>query len=166
MEISEITKELLLLPPADLADEVIALKEELEKERDKNLRNLADFKNYKRRVEREGNKIADDNKREIMFSLLFIMDDLENAIMSAGGLNSPLVKGVQSIYQKLKELIEVNGVFAIDCVGEQFDHNFHEAVLMSDSDEVKPGVIISELRRGYFYDNTLLRASQVNVSGA
>lgn len=165
MEINENEKELYLLPPADLADEIIRLKEELENEQDRNLRTLADFKNFRRRIEREGNKIAYDSKRKIMLSLLIIADDLEKALQSAGKSKSPLVSGVQSIYQKLNELIELNGVSPINCIGEPFDHNFHEAVIMSDSEDVKPGNIISELRRGYFMDNELLRASQVNVSG-
>lgn len=165
MEINIKEKELNLLPPADLADEIVRLQDELILERDRNLRTLADFKNYRRRIEREGNKIANDSKREIMLSLLYIADDLEKALQSNNNSEDPLIKGVQNINQKLTALLESNGVFPINSVGAPFDHNFHEAVAMGGNDEMEAGTVIDELRKGYFLNNELLRAAQVRVSG-
>ena len=71
---------LSLLPQADLAAEIEGLREDLRTERDRHLRTLADFKNYRRRIERDGNKIAEEGNREVFRSLLTIVDDLENAL--------------------------------------------------------------------------------------
>ncbi|MEX2088597.1 MAG: nucleotide exchange factor GrpE [Bacteroidota bacterium] len=69
-----------LLPPADLPGEIERLREDLSAERDRHLRTLADFKNYRRRIERDGNKLADEGKRGILLALLDTIDDVEKAM--------------------------------------------------------------------------------------
>jgi len=69
-----------LLPPADSGGEIGKLREELHNERDRHMRTLADFDNYRRRIERDGNKIGEEGKRAILLSLLDIVDDMEKAL--------------------------------------------------------------------------------------
>jgi molecular chaperone GrpE len=157
--------ELNLLPPADLAGEIERLQEELQNERDRYLRALADFKNYRRRIERDGNKLAEEGTRAIMLPLLDIMDDLEKAIHWAGSEQHASAKGVRLIHQKLLALLEVHGVVAFESVGTAFNHDRHEAVAMVDHAECEPGTVLDELRRGYLWNNVLLRAAQVRVAG-
>lgn len=153
-----------LLPPADLTTEIEGLQEELINERDRNLRTLADFKNYRRRIERDGNKIAEESKREMLLSLLVIIDDMEKALHYSNDTEQSFVKGVQSIYQKLLALLETYGVLPFESVGTPFNHNLHEAVAMAKHKKSEPGTVIDELRRGYLWKNELLRPAQVRVA--
>jgi molecular chaperone GrpE len=154
-----------LLPPADWAAEIQKLQEELINERDRTLRTLADFKNYRRRIEREGNKIAEEGKRGIILPLLDIIDDMEKALQWASNEEQPFVKGVQIIYQKLLALLETYGVLPFESVGTPFNHNLHEAVAIAKHKGSESGTVIDELRRGYLWNNELLRAAQVRVAG-
>ena len=165
MEIRIHENEQNLLPPADLAAEIQRLQEELINERDRNLRTLADFKNYRRRIERDGNKIAEDGKRGMMLPLLDIIDDMEKALQCANDTEQPFVKGVQIIYQKLLALLGTYGVLPFKSVGTPFNHDLHEAVAMAKHKGSEPGTVVDELRRGYLWNNELLRAAQVRVAG-
>ena len=153
-----------LLPPADLVGEIQRLQEDLINERDRNLRTLADFKNYRRRIEREGNKIAEESIRKMLFALLDIIDDIEKALQFANDTKKPSVKGVRIIHKKFLALLETHGVLPFESVGMVFDHNLHDAVAIAKSEESKPGTVVDELRRGYLWKNELLRAAQVRVS--
>ena len=154
-----------LLPPADLAGEIQKLQDELMNERDRNLRTLADFKNYRRRIERDGKKIAEEGKRGIILSLLDIIDDMEKALQCANGAEQSFVKGVRNIHQKFLALLETYGVLPFESVGTPFNHNMHEAVAIVNDEGSEPGTVIDELRRGYLWNNELLRTAQVRVAG-
>ena len=153
-----------LLPPTDVAAQIQKLEEELIIERDRNLRTLADFKNYRRRIERDNVKVIDEGKRTIMLSLLDIIDDLEKAMQWAGNEEQPFVQGVQNIHKKFLAMLESQGVHSFVSVGTPFDHNLHEAVTMAKHNGTVPGTVLDELRRGYLWNNALLRHAQVRVA--
>jgi molecular chaperone GrpE len=154
-----------LLPPADLEGEIERLQELLITERDRNLRTLADFKNYRRRVERDGNKLAEEGKRSIIVHLLDIVDDLEKAMQSTGNAQQPVVQGVRIIHKKLLALLESHGVHPFESTGTPFNHDIHEAVAIAEHKSLQPGTVIDVLRRGYLWNNQLLRPAQVRVVG-
>jgi molecular chaperone GrpE len=154
-----------LLPPADLAGEIEKLRDDLSAERDRYLRMMADFKNYRRRIEHEGSKIVEESKREMMLPLLDIIDDMEKAFQFAAGAEQPFVQGVRSIHQKFLALLEIYGVRPFESVGVQFNHSLHEAVAMANHEGGEQGVVVDELRRGYLWNNELLRPAQVRVTG-
>jgi molecular chaperone GrpE len=157
--------DLNLLPPADLAAEIERLREDVQNERDRNLHTLADFKNYRRRVERDGNKLAEEGKRAIILPLLDIIDDMEKALHWVSNEKQPFAKGVRIIHQKLLALLEAHGVLPFESVGTAFNHDRHEAVAMAEHEDLEPGTIVDELRRGYLWNNELLRSAQVRVAG-
>lgn len=165
MEIHIRENEQSMLPPADWAAEIHRLQEELMNERERNLRTLADFNNYRRRVDREGTKLAGEGKREIILPLLSILDDLEKAMEWARDEEEPFVQGVRIIHQKILALLETHGVVPFESVGTPFNHNLHEAVAMVEQEYVEPGTVVDELRRGYLWNNELLRTAQVRVAG-
>jgi molecular chaperone GrpE len=154
-----------LLQPTDWAAEIQRLQEELLKERDRNLRTLADFKNYRRRIERDGSRIAEEGKRGIVLPLLDIIDDMEKALQCADNAEQSFVKGVQIIYKKLLTLLATYGVIPFDSVGTPFNHNLHEAVAVAKHEGSGTGTVVDELRRGYLWNNELLRHAQVRVAG-
>jgi molecular chaperone GrpE len=154
-----------LLPPADLTGEIEKLREDLSAERDRNLRTLADFKNYRRRVEQDGSKLAEDGKRGIMLPLLDVIDDLEKAMQWTSDAEPPVVKGLRIIHRKLLALLEAHGVFPFESTGTPFNHDIHEAVAVADHVPLAPGTVVDQLRRGYLWNNQLLRPAQVRVAG-
>ncbi len=154
-----------LLPPADLRGEIDRLQESLREERDRNLRTLADFKNYRRRLERDNGKLADESKREIILKLLDIIDDLEKAMKWAGDDEHSFVQGVQNIHRKFLAMLEGQGVTPFASVGSPFDHNLHEAVAIAPHNGREAGIVIDELRPGYRWKSELLRPAQVRVAG-
>ena len=164
MDLNMQNLEQTLLPPADWAGEIERLKEVLRLERDLNLRALADFTNYRRRVEREGNKLARDSKKEILLPLLDIIDDLEKALQTPVSTEQPIAKGVRIIHNKLLSLLKNQGIASIESIGTPFDYNLHEAVAMTEKSDKEPGIVVDELRRGYLWKDELLRPAQVRVT--
>jgi molecular chaperone GrpE len=154
-----------LLQPADLDKDINELREQLNQERDRHLRALADFKNYRRHVERDGNKVAEAGKREIILQLLNVIDDFERTLQWTNNIDQQFVEGVRIIYHKLFTLLEHQGVRPFDSVGKLFTPDLHEAVAVTKDKDVEPGTIIEDLRRGYLWNNELLRPSQVRVAG-
>ncbi len=131
----------------------------------RSLRTLADFKNYRRRVERDGDKLAREAKRAIILPLLDVIDDLENSLHWISNEKEPFAEGVRMIHQKLLALLEANGVVAFKSAGTPFSHDLHEAVAMVEREDQEPGIVVDELRRGYLWNNELLRPAQVRVAG-
>lgn len=154
-----------LLPPTDLEAEINRLQDELINEREQNIRILADFKNYRRRIERDGNKIAEENKRGMLLALLEIIDDMEKALQSANDAKLPYVEGLRIIHKKFLALLEKQGVLPFECIGTPFNHNLHEAVAMATHEGSEPRTVVDVLRCGYIWNNELLRPAQVRVSG-
>ena len=152
------------LPPTDVAAQIQKLEEELVVERDRTLRTLADFKNYRRRIDGDSVKAAHEGKRAIMISLLDIADDLEKAMQWAGSEEEPFVQGVRNIHKKFLAMLDSQGIQPFVSVGTPFDHNLHEAVVMAKHNGHVPGTVIDELRRGYLWNKELLRHAQGPVA--
>jgi molecular chaperone GrpE len=140
------------------------LKEELRREHEIYLRNLADFENYRRRVERERASVAQAGKREMALSLLDVLDDFERALEHMDEAPASVSAGLSAIYQRLAGLLESYGAVPFESVGQPFDPALHEAVGSVESDEQESGVVLDELRRGYRWGEELLRPARVRVA--
>jgi molecular chaperone GrpE len=154
-----------LLPPNDLEAEIISLQEELMNEREQNVRALANFKNYRRRTELDEKKISMKSKREMIFALIDIIDDMDKVLQCANDTVLLSMEEVQNIHKKLFKLLEMYGVLPFKCVGTPFNHILHEAMAMAAHEGSEPRTVVDELRRGYLWNNELLRPAQVRVSG-
>ena len=150
-----------LLPPCDFNAEIQVLQEELLNERDRHLRTIADFKNYRRRIERNINKIAEESKREMLLAMLDIIDDIEKALQYANDTKQQSVEGLRIIHKKFIALLKIHGVCPFECVDMPFNHNLHEAVVMAKQESSESGTVVDVLRRGYLWNNELLRRAQV-----
>ena len=128
------------------------------------LRLLADFDNYRKRVDRQRADAAQSGKRDILLSLLDIVDDFERAMQYMGHESSSLVEGVNSIYRKLLSVLDAEGVTRYSSVGEAFNPDLHEAVGSVSTSEYPPGVVVQEARPGYRQGDYLLRPARVLVS--
>jgi len=153
-----------LLPAADLAAEVERLKGQLHEERERTVRALADFKNYRRRQESEVKTLAESGKREIILPLLEIVDDIERSLETAEKGGEPLAEGVKLIHRKLLALLEAQGIRPMKTKGVVFTPDLHEAVAVMRDKRHEPGTIVDELRKGYLWHDQLLRPAQVRVA--
>jgi len=138
------------------------LKTQLQQEHEMYLRALADFDNYRRRTERERTMAARSGKREVLLPLLEVLDGFEQALQVAD--TSPSVaEGMQMIYRKLLALLEKEGITPIASVGEIFDPELHEAISSIESEKHQSGAVIDEVRRGYRWNDDVLRPARVRV---
>lgn len=144
-------------------DEVVRLKGELASERDRSLRLLAEFDNYRRRTKEERAFAEEAGKREILLALLDVMDDFDRALLHVGTAPDAVADGLKLIRQRFSDVLHSNGVTPFDSEGQPFDPAVHEAMTMIDSDGGESGTVYAEARRGYFMNGKLLRPALVAV---
>jgi molecular chaperone GrpE len=144
--------------------EVERLKEELRHEHDALLRALADFDNYRRRIERDRASAARSGKRDVILSLLEVLDGFDRALNHIDDAPSSVAQGVQAIHRNLLGVLERHGVTRFDSLGEPFDPRFHDAIGTVDSDEVESGTVADEFQRGYRWGDEVLRPARVRVA--
>jgi molecular chaperone GrpE len=150
--------------PAEVSDDkVVRLKDELATERERSLRLLAEFDNYRRRTNQERGFAEDAGKREILLALLDVMDDFDRALLHVGTAPDAVADGLKLIRQRLNDVLHSNGVTPFDSEGQTFDPTIHEAMTMIDSDGSESGTVYAEARRGYFMNGRLLRPALVAV---
>lgn len=130
------------------------------------IRTRADFENYRKRVESEKEQAKVVAKSAIISKLLPIIDDIELAISYAPKnlKDNPWVKGVNKLSLKLETSLSNLGVKAIDAKSNTtFDPKLHDAISMDDSSEGEEEIILEELRKGYLYNDAVIRPSMVKV---
>jgi molecular chaperone GrpE len=151
-------------PAGDAASEIERLKEEVRREHDMYLRALADFDNYRKRVERERATAARSGKREIIRSLLEVLDSFDRAGAHITNAPSSVSEGIEAIHRKLLGLLEAQGVTPFNSVGETFDPELHEAIGSVETDEYESGTVADEVQRGYRWGDEMLRPARVRVA--
>ncbi|MFZ0595118.1 MAG: nucleotide exchange factor GrpE [Bryobacteraceae bacterium] len=145
-------------------NEIEQLKEQVRQEHEMYLRALADFDNYRRRVERERTSAASSGKREMILALLELLDSFERALQHLEDAPPSLAEGLKAIYRRLLNLLEQQGVSPIQSLGEPFNPRIHEAIDSVRTDEYKPGTVMEEVQRGYRWGDELLRPARVRVA--
>jgi molecular chaperone GrpE len=142
-------------PPGD-AGELAAVRE-------KYLRALADFDNYRKRVERERAETARSAAAEPLRGFLGVVDNLDRAL-NAGGSSSDLKAGVGMILRQTEDLLKRFGVEPVPALGEPFDPAVHEAVVRFEDPGVDQPTVSEEFQKGYRYHGRLLRPAMVKVA--
>ena len=132
--------------------------------KDRYARLLADFDNYRKRVARDKEDLAQFAAKDILKDLLPTVDNLALALDKAENKEDPFVQGVKLAYDGFLKALADHGATPIDSVGEPFDANFHEAIAQLPSADVAEGVVMNEVKRGWLLHGKLLRAAQVVVS--
>lgn len=148
--------------PADPSTDVAALRREIADLRDRSMRTLADFDNYRKRAERERQEVRRYALLEPLRDFLPIADNLDRAL-SAGGSAGDLKTGVEMILRQMHELLRRFGVREVAAAGEVFNPAVHEAVLREESDAVVVPTVAETLVRGYTLHDRLLRPAMVKV---
>jgi molecular chaperone GrpE len=130
------------------------------------LRHLAEFSNYKKRIDREQLELADYVKGEIIKKFLPILDDFDRMLkISNGEVNKDsLLAGAKLISDKFNQILNEFGVQKIEAIGQDFNPQIHEAMLLQKvEDAEKNGKILSVFQDGYLLKEKLLRASKVVI---
>jgi molecular chaperone GrpE len=133
---------------------------------DRLLRKTAEFDNYRKRVDRERQTLADAAAASVVEELLPLMDDLERALEADPGSEGAEAyrRGVELIHRQLGDILRKRGVVAIEAVGADFDPHVHQAVAYEAAEGRRDGEVIDEFRRGYRLGDRLLRPSMVRVA--
>ena len=132
--------------------------------KDQYARLLADFDNYRKRVARDKEELAQFAAKDILKDLLPTVDNLALALDKAENKEDPFVQGVKLAYDGFLKALADHGATPLDSVGEPFDANFHEAIAQLPSPDVAEGIVMNEVKRGWLLHGKLLRAAQVVVS--
>jgi molecular chaperone GrpE len=134
---------------------------------DRVLRTLAEFDNYRRRVQRDLDGASDRGAAEVLGELLEVVDNFDRALEHAGDdVPETFVEGMRLVARGLHEILERRGVARIEAVGEPFDPELHEALTAIPSEEAEPNTVLQEVQTGWRLGDRVLRAAKVVVSRA
>ena len=140
------------------------LNKELEELKEKNLRILAEFENFKKRTNQNVSDSYNRNLEKIIVSFLPVMDDLDRILDNQDADNFKLlIDSIDMVKNKVLNIFEKYDVDSFDSLGSLFDADLHEAIMMQESKE-KENIIINEFEKGYKINNKIIRHSKVIVS--
>lgn len=144
----------------------VKLKEDLALANDKYLRLYAEFDNYKRRTTKERVELLQTAGKEVIVSMLPVIDDFERAVKAmenATDVNA-VKEGVLLVQSKLKNILTQKGLKEMDAKGTAFDADIHEAItnIPAPTDDLK-GKVVDELEKGYYLNDKVVRFAKVVV---
>jgi molecular chaperone GrpE len=147
----------------DEDEEVAELRREIADLRDRSMRTLADFDNYRKRAERERRDAVRYASSAPLGDFLEVVDNLSRAL-AAGGSAEDLKTGVEMTLRQLEDALRRHGVEAVPAAGQRFDPAHHEAVSRLEDPDVEAPIVVEELQRGYRLHDRLLRPARVVVA--
>ncbi len=140
------------------------IKEEFDKLNDKYLRLYADFDNYRKRVEKEIEDIKEATKRSLINDFLVILDNMEKALNISSDHKESIIEGIELTMKSFKDILKKHGVEEINPENEQFDPDFHDALMTQESKDLPKNTVMQTLEKGYRYKDRLIRPAKVIVS--
>lgn len=128
-------------------------------------RQMAEFDNFRKRTEKEKAQMFEVGAKSIIEKILPVVDNFERGLSAVPeeSKGDPFVEGMDKIYKQLMTELESLEVKPIEAVGEEFNPEFHNAVMQVESDEFDSGVVAQELQKGYMYRDSVVRHSMVAV---
>jgi molecular chaperone GrpE len=151
---------------AKVSSEMEDAKIEIEQTKDKFLRALADFDNFRKRIAREREERTRCADEDLIKHLLEVVDNMERALAaSTQDVDAESLKrGMGLIYEQLKDVLTKQGLCPIKCLGQKFDPNYHEAIMQIEKDGAEPENVVEEVQKGYLLNGRVIRPSKVVVS--
>lgn len=126
-------------------------------------RSMADFQNYKRRVERDNELVKSSMKSELIKKVLPVLDDLERALQNRPEDNA-WSNGIELVVRKFQNLLDAEGLKRIEAKGAAFDPAFHEAISHEPAEGVASGHVIDVVQNGYMLGERVIRPALVRVA--
>ena len=139
--------------------------QELLQLKDKYLRTLAEYENFRKRSEKEKAQMFELGAKSIIEALLPVVDNFERALdhVQEEEKDSPFVKGVEGIYKQIQKMFSDCDIQAIEAVGQKFDPALHNAVMTEEEGDAEEDTITQDLQKGYTYRGNVVRHSMVKV---
>ncbi len=146
--------------------ELEKLKSELQEQKDKYVRLYAEFDNFKRRNSKEKLELIQTAGKEVIASLLDVLDDCDRAQkqMEASEDVTAIKEGVTLVFNKLRNTLQARGLKAMESVNTEFDVDKHEAITeIPAPDEKLKGKVVDEIQKGYYLNDKIIRFAKVVV---
>lgn len=143
------------------------LKAELTEAKDRLLRLMADFENYKKIAQREQQNSIKFANENLILSLLPVIDNLEQAIIAckkSGDANNSVLIGVEMVFKQLVDVLGKVGIELFSALNQPFDPSRHEAMGEQEDASVEAGTVITEYQKGYLFHGRLLRPARVVIA--
>ena len=129
----------------------------------KYVRLMAEFQNYKKRTAKEKEDIYAFGAEKVMLSLMEVLDNFDRAL-EQGCSDEKHAEGIKLVHTQLMNALKKNGLEEIEALGEDFDPNFHSAVIMEDTDEYESGKVCFVVQKGYKLNGKVIRPAMVKVA--
>lgn len=164
-EASEETTEQEAVSTEDKDEKKSKLEEKIAELEDARMRQLAEFENFRKRSEKEKSQMFEVGAKSVVEKILPVIDNFERGLasMPEEEKGTPFADGVELVYKQMLGALDEIGVKPIEAVGQEFDPNFHNAVMTVESDELESGTVAEELQKGYMYQDSVVRHSMVKV---
>lgn len=130
------------------------------------LRAQADLENFRRRTRKEREEQTKYASLPLIEQLLPVLDNFDRALAASTEASDVenFAKGVDMVFRQVKEILQKEGLEPIEAIGTPFDPNFHQAVMMVDSEEHESGIVVEEVQKGYKLKDRVIRPAMVKVS--
>jgi len=140
--------------------------EKIEELTDKLTRQMAEFDNFRKRTEKEKSQMYEVGAKDIIEKILPVVDNFERGLDSIPEeeKGSPFAEGMEKIYKQLMTTLDSLGVKPIKAVGQEFNPDFHNAVMHVEDEEFGENVVAEEFQKGYMYRESVVRHSMVKVA--
>ena len=141
------------------------LKEKIDELEDRVKRQMAEFDNFRKRTEKEKAAMFETGAKSVIEKILPVVDNFERGLATVpeGEKGGAFAQGMEMIYKQLLTELEAIDVKPIEAVGQEFNPEFHNAVMQVESEEYESGIIAQELQKGYTYRDSVVRHSMVAV---
>lgn len=140
--------------------------EKIEELTDRLTRQMAEFDNFRKRTEREKSQMYEIGAKDIIEKILPVIDNFERGLAAVPeeSKEDPFVEGMEKIYKQIMTTLEGVGVKPIEAVGQEFNPDFHNAVMHVEDEEAGENIITEEFQKGYMYHDSVVRHSVVKVA--
>jgi len=142
-----------------------AMQAKIDELEDRVKRQMAEFENFRKRTEKEKTMMFETGAKSVVEKILPVVDNFERglATIPEDEEDSAFASGMKMIYKQMMDELGKIGVKPIEAVGQEFDPNFHNAVMQVESEEYESGIVAQELLKGYMYNESVVRHSMVAV---
>lgn len=129
-------------------------------------RQMAEFENFRKRTDKEKSAMYEMGARDIIERILPVVDNLERGLAAVpeAEKGSSIAEGMEKIYKQFQKTLEEVGVKAIEAVGQEFNPDFHNAVMHVEDETLGENIVAEELQKGYLYRENVVRHSMVKVA--
>ena len=140
--------------------------EKIEELTDKLTRQMAEFDNFRKRTEREKSQMYEVGAKDIIEKILPVVDSFERGLdaVKAEEKDHPFMQGMDKVYKQMMTALNEMGVKPIEAVGQEFNPDFHNAVMHVEDEELGENIVAEEFQKGYMYRDSVVRHSMVKVA--